>query len=196
MPIELLDTNLQDRGSFDCGVSTVNEYFQRVARQASQRFSSQTFVLVASPPRKEPCDVIGYFTLVLHTYRDGEMDETTAKALKVRTLGTIPTILLGQLGVSTHHQGKAVGSALLADALRRSLVVALNVGAVAVVTDPVDESAAPFYVKHGFKQILTSEPRLIISTTTLARYNPEIVNAFKAQPQAIQISFGSQRYFA
>jgi hypothetical protein len=63
-------------------------------------------------------------------------------------------------------------------------------------TDPVDESAASFYIKNGFKQILVSEARLLISTTTLARYNPEIVNAFKAQPQAIQISFGSQRYFA
>lgn len=44
-------------------------------------------------------------------------------------------ILLGQLGMSVAHQGKGVGTALLRDALRRSLFVALSIGAVAVITD-------------------------------------------------------------
>jgi hypothetical protein len=90
---------MHDRATFQCGVEGVDRYFQVVARQASDRFESQTYVLVPAPPRDEPCEIIGYYTLVSHTYRDAEMDKTTARALKVRNLGYIPMILLGQLGI-------------------------------------------------------------------------------------------------
>jgi len=125
-----------------------------------------------------------------------EMDETTARALKVSKLGSIPMILLGQLGMSVAHQGKGVGAALLRDALRRSLFVALSIGAVAVITDPVNERAASFYLKHGFRSLPQQEPRLLIPTKQLARYNPDIVTAFKQRPELHEVAFGAQHFLA
>jgi GNAT superfamily N-acetyltransferase len=196
MLIESLDTTLHDRTRFQCGVEGVDRYFQTVARRAADNFVAQTYVLVPAPPRDEPCEVIGYYTLVPYMYRDTEMDETTARALKVKSLGWIPMVLLGQLGITTAHQGKGVGTALLRDALRRSLYVALSVGGVAVVTDPIDERAAAFYVKHGFKLLPKQEPRLLIPTRQLARYNPDIVVSFKKRPPVVEIRFGAQRFDA
>ena len=164
MPIEPLDTALHDRARFQCGVEVVDRYFQAVARRAADNFVAQTYVLVPTHPRDEPCEVIGYYTLVPYIYRDVEMDEATARALKVKSLGSIPMVLLGQLGVSMAHQGKGVGTALLRDALRRSLYVALSIGGVAVVTDPVNDGAADFYIKHGFRPLPKQEPRLLIPT--------------------------------
>ncbi|MHB8141540.1 MAG: GNAT family N-acetyltransferase [Vulcanimicrobiaceae bacterium] len=185
MLVEPLDTAMHDRTRFRCGVEGVDHYFQAVARQAADRFVAQTYVLVPSPPREEPCKVIGYYTLVSHAYRDAEMDETTARVLNVKSLGYIPTILLGQLGVSTAHQRKGVGPALLRDALRRALYVALSVGAVAVVTDPIDERAHTFCAKYGFQRIVEDKPRLLIPIRQIAKYNLDIVASFKQQPQLV-----------
>ena len=196
MPVEPLDAAQHNRNDFTCGNERVDRYFQRLARQAADRFVAQTYVLVPAPPRPTPCEVFGYYTFVQHTYRDSEMDPTTARALHVKNLGTIPTILLGQLGVSSGHQGKGVGKALLRDALRRALHAALSIGAVAVITDPVDEAAASFYCKHGFRSLPKQEPRLLISTRELARYNPDILTAFKSRTPAIEIPYGPQNFSA
>ena len=179
MPVEPLDPAIHDRTSFGCGVEAVDKYFKTVARQAADRFVAQTYVLVPSAPRPRPCEVIGYYTLVPHTYRDAEMDETTAKALKVTSLGNIPTVLLGQLGIATRHQGKGIGPALLRDALRRALLAALTVGSVAVVTDPINERAASFYKRFGFQAIDDGESRLIIPMRKIKNLNADIVEAFK-----------------
>ncbi len=196
MPIEPFDVTRHDRAGFSCGVEEVDRYFQAVARQAAERYIAQTYVLVTTSPRAEPCEVIGYYTLVPHTYRDVEMDATTAKALKVKSLGSIPVILLGQLGVRSAHQDKRVGTALLRDALRRALYAALSIGGVAVITDPIDKRAEGFYIHNGFKPILGQEPRLLIPTSQLAKHNPEIVANFKTQPKTIEISSGSQEFLA
>lgn len=194
MPVEPFDSSIHDREAFHCGVDVVDRYFQAVAQQAADRYVSQTYVLVPSAPRPERCEVIGYYTLVQHGYRDSEIDETTARALKVRKLSMIPMILLGQLGVATAHQHKGVGTALLRDALRRSLYVALTVGAVAVITDPIDERADVFYQKHGFTRLISNEPRLMIPTPVIARYNPDIRAAFKTKTPPVEINFGTQTF--
>lgn len=196
MPVEALDAVQHNRNDFRCGNERVDRYFQRLARQAADRFAAQTYVLVPAPPRPTPCEVFGYYTFVQHAYRDSEMDPTTARALHVKNLGTIPTILLGQLGVSSAHQGKGVGSALLRDALRRALHVALSIGAVAVITDPIDDAAAAFYRKYGFRPLPKQEPRLLIPTSQLARYNHDIVSAFKNRSSTIEIPYGPQNFSA
>jgi predicted N-acetyltransferase YhbS len=111
------------------------------------------------------------------------MDEATARDLNVRNLGYIPTILLGQLGVDIKHQGRGIGRALLRDALRRALYVALGAAAVAVVTDPIDDRAEAFYIKHGFRRIVEGEPRLLVPIRQIAKYNPDVVASFKKRPR-------------
>lgn len=196
MPIESLDTTIHDRARFKCGVEEVDRYFQAVARRAADNYVAQTYVLAPARPRAEPCEVIGYYTLVPHMYRDAEMAQTTAKALKVKKLGAIPMLLLGQLGVAIEHQGRNVGTYLLRDALRRALYVSLSAGGVAVVTDPINKRAAEFYMRRGFEPLPSQEPRLIVPTRKLAKHNPDIVASFKSKPQPIELTFGSQQFQA
>lgn len=194
MPIEPLDVAKHARDRFTCGVAAVDLYFQAVARQAADRRVAQTYVLVPKPPRTEPCEVVAYYTLVPHAYRDNELDPTTARALKVKGLNTIPMVLLGQLGVSIAHQEKGVGAAVLREALRRALYVSLSGGGVAVITDPIDGKADAWYQKHGFKVLIRGESRLVIPMALVARYNPDIVQAFKAEARPVEIKFGTQNY--
>lgn len=181
MPVEPFDRRLHDRETFRCGVDLVDTYFKSVAAQAADRYVSQTYVLVGAYPRPKPCEVFGYYTLVQHGYRDTQIDAATAKALRVRKLGLIPMILLAQLGVALAHQNKGVGATLLRDALRRSLYVALSAGAVAVITDPIDERAESFYRKHGFRTLVPTQRRLVIPTSAIERYNPDVTAAFRAK---------------
>jgi len=85
---------------------------------------------------------------------------------------------------------------LLRDALRRALHAALMIGAVAVITDPIDSAASAFYCKHGFRQLPKQEPRLLVATAELASYNPDIVSAFKSSSPMIEISQGRQNFTA
>lgn len=117
---------------------------------------------------------MGYYTLAYHEYRDGEMDAATARALKVKNLKRIPTILLGQLAVASIWQGRKLGAMLLEHALRRSLLIACHLGGVAVVTDPVDDGAARFYAKYGFVQ-LPGGKRMLLAMKTLRTLYPGIV---------------------
>jgi GNAT superfamily N-acetyltransferase len=160
-----LDPSLHDRGAFSCGHDGVDLYLKSTAAQSAEYFKSATFVLLGleSPER-----ILGFFTLAPHSYRDGEINTVTARALKVHKLGQIPMILLGQLGVVMEFQGEGLGKMLLWEAMERAFAVATEVGGVAMITDPIDEQAAAFYGKFGF-QTLHDRPfhRMILPMKTI-----------------------------
>lgn len=65
----------------------------------------------------------------------------------------IPVILLGMMGVDREFQGQGLGHDLLLNAVRRAQSVANQIGARALVVDPVDEKATAFYRHYGFRAI-------------------------------------------
>lgn len=65
----------------------------------------------------------------------------------------IPVILLGMLGVDERWQGMGLGSDLLSDAVRRSELVAEQIGARALVVDPLGDGARAFYARRGFRPV-------------------------------------------
>ncbi|MEA2721001.1 MAG: hypothetical protein QOJ39_2865 [Candidatus Eremiobacteraeota bacterium] len=168
---------VHDRGAFTCGKAELDRFFRETASRAASAFRSQTFVLVDADVRAA---VLGFYTLAYHEYRDGEMDAVTARALKVKALKRIPSILLGQLAVASNWQGRKLGPMLLDHALRRSLMIACNLGGVAVVTDPIDDEAASFYRKFGFEQ-LPESVRMLLATKTLCALYPSIVEAARKE---------------
>lgn len=149
-----LDPDLHDRAGFSCGNSHVDSFLKSTAAQAAQSLKSATFVLVRSDTQQT---ILGFYTLAQHGYRDGELRQ-------------IPTILLGQLGIAADFQNRGLGRVLLKDALVRSLGVAQEIGAVAIVTDPYDERAQAFYEKYDFK-VIHEQPflRMMLPMRTLAR---------------------------
>jgi predicted GNAT family N-acyltransferase len=65
----------------------------------------------------------------------------------------VSAILIGRLAVSKNRQGRRLGAALLANALQRASESAGTIGSSMVVVDALDESAAGFYLAHGFVRL-------------------------------------------
>lgn len=178
--IEPLDATQHNRAAFSCGQPGVDAYFHQVAAQASKALHAQTYVLVEIEAVGARKNVLGFYTLTPHEYRDDEMDPVTARALKLKGLRRIPAILLGQLGVSVSQQGKGFGRLLLDHAFRKALFASYSIGGALLVTDPIDPQARTFYEKYDFRQLPDGGERLYLSVKTLARAYPAVVAAARA----------------
>jgi GNAT superfamily N-acetyltransferase len=126
---------------FDCGKPALNDWLLRHARQAQASGSAKTFI-VADDDR-----VAGYYRLTV-----GQVDTLDAPERVRKGMGQypVPVVILARLAVSTQDQGRGIGAGLLQDAIRRTLLIAEQAGIRALLTHPVDEAAARFYIRFGF----------------------------------------------
>ena len=138
---------------FDCGKPALNDWLLRHARQAQTSGSAKTFV-VADDDRVE-----GYFALTV-----GQIDTLEAPERIRRGMGQypIPVVILARLAVSLRDQGKGIGTGMLQDAIRRTLIIAEQAGIRAMLTHPIDENAARFYSRFGFVASPVREQQLIL----------------------------------
>ena len=75
----------------------------------------------------------------------------------------IPVVILARLAVSGTEQGPGIGYGLLQeDAIRRTLLIADQVGIRALLTHPIDEQAARFYTRFGFMASPLREQQLLL----------------------------------
>ena len=139
--------------NFDCGKPSLNEWLLRHARQSQASGSAKTFV-VADDDR-----VAGYFSLTV-----GQIDTLDAPERIRKGMGQypIPVVILARLAVSTPDQGRGIGYGLLQDAIRRTLVIAEQAGIRAMLTHPIDETAARFYTRFGFIGSPLREQQLLL----------------------------------
>ena len=79
----------------------------------------------------------------------------------------IPVVLLARLAVDDRRHGEGIGAALLADAMRRAVRAADEVGIRAVVVDAIDERAAQFYRRFGFEALEGEGQRLMTTVVRL-----------------------------
>lgn len=140
--------------AFDCGNSALNEWLVRHARQAHASGSARTYV-AADEQR-----IAGYFSLAV-----GQIDslEAPERVRKGRGSYPIPVVILARLAVSMVDQGRGLGVGLLQDAIRRTLVVADQAGMRALLTHPLDDAAARFYLRFGFEASPAREQQLIVA---------------------------------
>lgn len=126
---------------FDCGKPSLNEWLLRHARQAQGAGSAKTFVV------HEEGRVAGYFSLTV-----GQIDtlEAPERIRKGMGLYPLPVVILARLAVSRQDQGRDIGFGLLQDAIRRTMLIAEQAGIRAMLTHPIDETAAKFYTRFGF----------------------------------------------
>ena len=88
--------------------------------------------------------------------------------------GSIPTAYLSMNAVDRRHQSRGIGSILLADALKRAIVVADQIGLKAVVLDVIEddgpditEKRREFYARAGFLKLPENPMRMFISIATI-----------------------------
>jgi len=79
----------------------------------------------------------------------------------------VPLLFIGRLGVDAAWRGRGLGSALLANALRRCLAASEIAGVRGVVAHAIDEDAAGFYEGHGFVRSPLGERVMLMPIETL-----------------------------
>ncbi len=126
---------------FDCGKPALDAWLARHARQAQTSGSAKTFVVT------QENQVVGYYSLTV-----GQVDTLDAPERVRQGMGQypIPVVILARLAVQLRCQGQGIGSAMLRDAIRRTLTIAEQAGIRALLTHPIDDPAARFYERFGF----------------------------------------------
>jgi len=137
------------RENFDCGKKSLNNYILRNVTKDIKAGACTCFVIL-----NDEDQIIGYYTLSTESILKSDAPEEFQKKIKYEY---IPVILLGRLAIDKREFGKGYGKVLLIDSLERSFKVAKNqIGAVAVIVDPIDEEAIAFYSKFGFTMLPNS----------------------------------------
>ena len=133
-----------DRQSFDCGRESLNGWFRRNAWRNQQSDASRVGVICDA----ETGGIAGYVCLSATSIERAYLP----KAGQRNRPDPVPALLLGQLGVDLHYQGRGIARSLLFFALGTSVRVAQDIGCICVVTHPLDD-VRNFYAQFGFEDL-------------------------------------------
>lgn len=151
--------NHHDRTHFDCGVSVLNDYLAKYAKQDVKRKASAVFVLVN---RDDPKRILGFYTLCATSVELSELPEEVTK--KLPRYPEIPAILIGRL--ARDMNSPRVGQLLLADAIARCVRAASEIAASLIVVDSKGDAATRFYAKFGFISLPKIPDRMFLPMQT------------------------------
>lgn len=135
-----------EKSKFTCGKAPLDEYIQKRAKQDIKAKVAACFVFSDDDKK-----IIGYYTLSNDSIPRHILPEHVIN--KLPKYKDLPVTLLGRLAIHKDAQGQQLGQLLLMDALKRSYDSSFSIGSMAVVVDPIDESARMFYSKYGFIQL-------------------------------------------
>jgi predicted N-acetyltransferase YhbS len=143
-------TEDDDRSRFDCGRDSLNTWFRRHAWSNQDSGASRVNVITEAASGR----IVGYVSLSATQIERAFLPKSQQR----NRPDPLPVLLLGQLAVDKafHRQGHA--RSLLLFALKSALRAAGIVGAVGVITHPLDDDVRHFYAKWGFVD-LPFDPR-------------------------------------
>lgn len=145
--------------TFDCGVTTLNEWLKRRALKNEVAGASRTFVLCSSDR------VIGYYTLATGSV----MHRDTPSPLRRNMPDPIPVMILGRLAVDLQWQQNGIGRGLLKDAILRCLAVSQHAGVKALVVHALSDEAKKFYLRNSFIESPLDSMALLMPLKVVAR---------------------------
>ena len=157
---EPLDSR-HDRQGFTSSQASLEQFLKQQARQEMSKGVSVTYVMC----QNDSLQVSGYYSLSAHSVRATDLPETLVR--KLPRYPQIPALLIGRLAVDSRFQGQGLGSMLLYNVLERAWETSHLIGAVAVVVDAIDESAAGFYARHDFCPFKGNPGRLYLPMKTI-----------------------------
>jgi GNAT superfamily N-acetyltransferase len=147
-----------DLSRFDSGRPDLDRWLREHARSAEARRTARTFVWL-----DDSGSVIVYYTIAAHLLQRADLPRSISRG----NPNQIPAVLLARLALDRTLHGQGLGGALLADALTQIVAATRVVAARFVVVDAIDERAASFYERHGFRRIPTTD-RLIQKVSDIA----------------------------
>lgn len=155
--LALLD-GVRDRTTFNSGSDPLDRYLREQVTQDVRRRVAACFVATA-----DGTHIAGYYTLASASLLLAGLPASTGKRLPRHP--TVPAIRMGRLAVDQGFKGQGLGSAMLADALRRA--ARAEIAAYALMADAKDDAAANFYRHHGFIALPDSPRTLFLPLATV-----------------------------
>lgn len=150
-PVPLAD--FHDLGAFDSGVASLDEWLRRRARANQAGGASRTYVVADGEL------VVGYYCLA-----SGAIAAIDApSAIRRNMPDPIPIALLGRLAIDRRQQGQGLGTALLQDAVMRTMRAAEIIGVRGLIVHALSDAAKAFYERYGFVASPTSPLTLALS---------------------------------
>jgi GNAT superfamily N-acetyltransferase len=146
-----------DLADFDSGEPSLNEWLKKRALKNQAAGFSRCFVLC------ENNKVIGYYTLSMGAIAR----EVAPKTMRRNTPDPLPMLLLGRLAIDKKYHNHGLGSALLRDALIRSVSVASQAGVFALFVHALSEEAKRFYLSRGFVESPLQPMTLMMTLETV-----------------------------
>jgi predicted GNAT family N-acyltransferase len=152
-----------DVDRFECGRPQLDRWLRAYAGQGQRRDTARTFVVC----RERAAEVVGYYTLVAsqveHDNATSDVRRGTSKHFP------IPVCLIARLAVDRSEQGAGLGRSLLLNALRRTDHASRSVAMHAVLVRALDEDAAGFYARFGFKPTSAEPLTLMVPLDAVRR---------------------------
>ncbi|MBA3069155.1 MAG: GNAT family N-acetyltransferase [Hyphomonas sp.] len=128
---------------FDSGKPSLDDWLKRRALKNQTEGASRTYVVTNNDGA-----VLSYYALAA-----GSVIATEATGAVRRNMPSpIPVVILARLAVDRSLQSKGFGTALLRDALLKTVRAANTIGVRALLIHALDEDAAAFYQKFGFSR--------------------------------------------
>lgn len=144
-------------GSFACGEPVLDDWLKRRALANQCSGASRTFVVT-----DEALHVMGYYALAAGAVTH----DNASRNIRQNMPDPIPVMVLARLAVDQRAQGLKLGSALLQDALHRSVQVAQHTGVRALLVHALNDKARTFY--DGFRASPVNAMTLMIRLPRLA----------------------------
>jgi GNAT superfamily N-acetyltransferase len=136
---------------FECGREQLDRWLHAYAGQGQRRDTARTFVV----SRRGETDVVGYYTLVASQVEQTEATDDVQRGTSKHF--PIPVCLIARIAVDRSEQGIGLGRSLLLDALQRTERASRSVAMRAVLVHAIDDEAAGFYARFGFRPV-SAEP--------------------------------------
>lgn len=149
-----------DRGAFDCGDEALNQFLNRHARQSHEKGGAKTYLAVSENNEK----VLGYYSLSPASIAYERAPEVIKRGLARHD---VPVFRLGRLAIDLSVQSQGLGGQLLLAAGRRCLLVAAQVGGVALLIDAKNERVAEWYASYGAVPLLDAHLSLLLPFKTI-----------------------------
>ncbi|MCO5215819.1 MAG: GNAT family N-acetyltransferase [Thermomicrobiales bacterium] len=151
-------SELHDCTQFSCGERSLDTWLIERALEGQRRGSARTYVVCDGNTR-----VAGYYALSA-----GAVIRADAPGSLRRNMpDPLPVIVLGRLAVDSVYQGYGLGTALLRDAMIRTLNASLSIGTVALVVHALNEDLRPFYQRYGFAEFPDSSLTFFLPIKTM-----------------------------
>jgi GNAT superfamily N-acetyltransferase len=138
-------------GAFACGQPSMDEWLVKHALRAEREKTATTYVVI------DDGHLAAYYSLAAHSVVRASIG---GGRLARNAPDHVPALLLARLAVDLDWQGRHLGSSLLAHAVTLARAVGSMVGLRAIVVDPIDDAAAAFYARYGFRPFPSGTGRM------------------------------------